>query len=207
MANKRNVGGYVVAGLFTILEVLIIGVGYGVFDWPPAILIPIIGLLTFFGVLIIVNVFSASSDLRKGEVRNAIAASLLAVYFFVVAVALFAPASPVYRVEELGSIQPQEAITPETTETSDTEDALGAEIVEEEAGATSANDIVKGLLDDYTSLIIVVVGFYFGGRSAEEIVKTLRGSRPGTGPSSEPQEPGDETGAGTSSDPKKPTGT
>jgi hypothetical protein len=148
----RLIVGYIVAALFTVLELLIISL------WPTerTLLIPTVGLLTFFGVLIIVNIFSGSHDMRKGEVRNAIAASLLAVYFFLISGAVFAKDSPFHGLAEAQA----------RLATADGEKAA--------ADGTPINDIVKGLLDDYTSLIMVVVGFYFAGRSAEEIVKTWR---------------------------------
>lgn len=192
MTKKLNVIGYVVAGIFTIIELAIIGVGYAVWKWPPAILIPTIGMLTFFGVLIIVNIFSASSDLRKGEIRNAIAASLLAVYFFMIAVTLFAPSSPVFKLQTTSAAsvaQSQEEATPSPTETPETESTGSTPVTENQAQPTSVNDIVKSLLDDYTSLMMIVVGFYFGGRSAEEIVKTLRGGRSNENLPVEPVEP------------------
>ena len=192
MSKKHNITGYIVAGLFTIIELVIIGVGYASWKWPPAILIPTIGLLTFFGVLVIVNIFSASPDLRKGEIRNAIAASLLAVYFFMIAVTLFAPSSPVFKLQPISVSQSQASDVTTPTDTSETGDDQTTQSSEGETQQTTINDIVKGLLDDYTSLMMVVVGFYFGGRSAEEIVKTLRGGKPDENPPVEPDEPGDE---------------
>ena len=195
MSNEREgrIAGYIAAGVLTILVVLVIWVGYKTFGTPPAILIPTVGLLVFFGVLIVVNLFSKSPDLQKGEVRKAVAASLLAVYFFIIAVALFAPASPIYKVPQTNLVQGQAtAIEDQDTEEeaeeessvageaaeadvaeegSEAEEGAAEEGAAEAAGPTTANDIVNGLLNNFTKLIMVVVGFYFGGRSAEEIVK------------------------------------
>ena len=181
--SKKHITGYLVAGVFTIVEIVIIGLGYSLWHWPPAILIPALGILTFFGVMIIVNLFSQSNDLRKGEIRNAIAASLLAVYFFLISVTLFAPSSPLLRFNQPETANapvtitaPTETPNPDATATPEAQVAEENAAAEAEASAsesTSVNDILKGLLTDFTKLIMIVVGFYFGGRSAEEIVKTI----------------------------------
>jgi hypothetical protein len=229
---KKDIVGYSFAILFTILEIVLIYLAYKIWELPPAILIPTVGMLTFFGVLIIVNLFSKNPELQKAEIRTAIAAALLVVYFFLLATTLFAlptnssvkpgsgtdsikvsiptksldksgfrgdsitvsiptkllnPIKPIistesnsgwellaYKIEKKKTIP---SITDSPKE--QTNQNVEPSEIESETESVSANELIKDLLSDYTSLIIVIVAFYFGGRSAEEIVKTLRGATGG----------------------------
>jgi hypothetical protein len=98
---------------------------------PPSVLIMIIGVVTFFGMLAISNYYSEDEQLLKGEMRKAIASSLLMVYFAVVGLVLF-----------------------------------GGERIE--------TDVKFSTLQDFHTLMAVVIGFYFGGRSAEEVIKAWK---------------------------------
>ena len=48
-----------------------------------------VGIVTFFGILMLVNYLSESPALEKGEVRKAIAGSFIAVYFTIVSLFTF----------------------------------------------------------------------------------------------------------------------
>ena len=98
----------------------------------PSVLIMIIGVVTFFGMLAISNFYSGDENLLKGEMRKAIASSLLMVYFAVLGLVLF-----------------------------------GADVLETE--------VKFNTLKDFQTLMAVVIGFYFGGRSVEEVIKVWRG--------------------------------
>ena len=52
---------------------------------------PAIGIITFLGVLMLTNETSGDPNFSKGEVRKAIAASFIAVYFVVVSAIVFSP--------------------------------------------------------------------------------------------------------------------
>jgi hypothetical protein len=172
--NTKTIG-YLVAAAFAIATLWIIKAGYSNWKWPPAILIPTIGLLTFFGVLIVANLFSRSRDLREGEVRTAVAASLLAVYFFLLAVTLFASSSPMFRIQP-GTVTPSsQADADPATRTTGPRDNLRARVSETETLSPANQDLIRELLGSYTSLLMVVIGFYFGGRSVEQVAKTLKG--------------------------------
>ena len=67
------------------LAVLAAGTFFGVILFA----IPLVGIFTFLGVLTLSNEASADADLAKGEVRKAIAASFLAVYFVMVPALVF----------------------------------------------------------------------------------------------------------------------
>lgn len=97
----------------------------------PAVLIMIIGVVTFFGILAISNFYSGDENLLKGEMRKAIASSLLMVYFAVLGMVLF-----------------------------------GGDILD--------SGVKFSILKDFQTLMAVVVGFYFGGRSVEEVIKVWR---------------------------------
>ena len=152
---SRKISGYVVAGIVVVLDLFFMWQFRSEFQsW--VVLIPSIGILTFFGVMMTANLFSKNNDLQKGEMRISIAASLLVVYFLLVSVTLFAgrDVSPLRQFNQENQCSEETQNCPEN--------------------ATTVNDILKGTLDNYTSLIVVVVAFYFGGRSVEEAAKTIK---------------------------------
>lgn len=137
----RSLVWIVLAGLVNIVFV-ILGVNKIISD---AAVIITIGVFSFFSMLALSSYYSDSGNLMKGEMRKAIATSLIMVYFAILAMAVVEPGTSVL--------------------------ALAQSLGEEEAGV--APEVF--LLKDFSTLIAVVVGFYFGGRSAEEIIKTWRG--------------------------------
>ncbi len=52
-----------------------------------------IGVITFFGTLMLANYLSGSADLNKGEIRKAITGSFIAVYFVLVSLLSFSELS------------------------------------------------------------------------------------------------------------------
>ncbi|WP_420630771.1 hypothetical protein [Candidatus Leptofilum sp.] len=120
----------------------------GIFSPPTVVMI--IGIFSFFAMLAISSLFSEKSNLLEGEMRKAIASSMIMVYFAILSLTLIDPdialsANPII--------------------------SFSLENVEEgEVAATSSS-----LLNDFSTLIAVVIGFYFGGRSFEEVVKAWKG--------------------------------
>lgn len=170
--NVNPKWGYIVVSLIVILDFVFIIVGTrnpkSGFYLPPSLLIPLVGLLTFLGMLIALNLFSPEFSLNKGEIRGAIASSLLVVYFFLITVTLFASASPLGKCElTIGST---ETTTPATdlSQSTNPDQPSDAETAQTMGGACTT---VNNLLDGYTKLMIAVVAFYFGGRSVEEAAK------------------------------------
>lgn len=70
-------------------------VGWG---WPISILVPMAGVMSFFGVLLISNIFSKSSNLSNGEMRKAITGGIVVTYIFFIMTILFSSSSPIYRL-------------------------------------------------------------------------------------------------------------
>src|SRR3990172_1439339 len=87
-----------------------------------------VGIITFFGVLTYAHGYSKSPSIDKGEVRVALAASLVIVYMYVMSMVFFS----------------------------------------EELTLDDASANVGQLVESFTTIVIVVVGFYFGGRTFEE---------------------------------------
>ena len=133
------------------------------FKWPPAILIPIIGLLTFFGTLALTNAVSQDPNFQKGEIRKAMAASLLSVYFFTLAVTLYADASPVYRLQG----------EPSTAEETSADTSSDASADANDASDKTPMDLVNTMLDGLNKIMVTVVAFYFGGRAVEETARAV----------------------------------
>lgn len=94
-------------------------VGWG---WPISILVPMAGVMAFFGVLLISNIFSKSSNLSNGEMRKAITGGIVVTYIFFIMTILFSSASPIYRLPA-----PAEAsLVAEATGTPEAEVSLSA---------------------------------------------------------------------------------
>jgi hypothetical protein len=141
---KKSMFWIVLAGLVNIIFVLL-----GTLDViNDAAVIIIVGVFSFFSMLALSSYFSEKESLMQGEVRNAIATSLIMVYFTILAMAVVEPGVNVLAM----SLAPEE-------------ESVSPKIF---------------LLKDFSTLIAVVVGFYFGGRSAEEIMKTWKGKEQGT---------------------------
>ena len=145
--------GYLAAGIVVGLEILAMALLFENENW--VFLIPTIGILTFFGVMIVANLFSNNNDIQKGEMRISIAASLLIVYFLLLSFTLFAK-------EDVSVLQKFNQGNQCSEETQNCPE-----------NATTVNDILNGMLDNYNTLIMTVIAFYFGGRSIEVAAKTI----------------------------------
>ncbi len=89
----------------------------------------LLGIIVLFFTLVGVNVLSKNRDLTTGEVRRAVAISVIAVFFGLIAV--------------------------------------GEDITVKETS------VLRPLLENFWWIVITVIGFYFGGRSAENIVSNV----------------------------------
>ena len=89
--------------------------------------IPAIGIITFFGVLTLSNVLSRSSALEKGEVRKALAVSIIFVYFSLLGI------------------------------------TFSGRLADTEVGTT--------VIGHFTTLVGVIIAFYFGSRAVESWAK------------------------------------
>jgi predicted neutral ceramidase superfamily lipid hydrolase len=136
---KKSMFWIVLAGLVNIIFVLL-GTLRVIND---AAVIIIVGVFSFFSMLALSSYFSEKESLMQGELRKAIATSLIMVYFTILAMAVVEPG---VNVLSLSLAAEDESVSPKIF-----------------------------LLKDFSALIAVVVGFYFGGRSAEEIIKTWKG--------------------------------
>ena len=167
--KKSRNRGYALTFGIAICVVLLALFGHKHCGFTIAAILPALGLSVFFGMLMIVNIFSLDPELQKGEMRKAIAASLLAVYFFIIAVTLFSVDSPII-----------EAPKPAPNETQGSKEVLityHEEIPEAVVESTTINDMKNQLLKDFTKLMMIVIGFYFGGRTTEELFKTWKGKQ------------------------------
>jgi len=174
--EKRNIG-YAVTAFIAIIVVLLALFCSKKFSL--TVLMPAIGLLVFFGMLIIVNLFSPETELKKGEIRKAIAASLLAVYFFIIAISLFSTVSPIYRIPPSNPTEIQDS--KETLSSYDAEEPQPESEGEEAVESTTVNDMRNQLLKDFTKLMMLVVSFYFGGRAAVDGIQAWRKPIEGVG--------------------------
>jgi hypothetical protein len=111
-------------------------------DWPISILVPMAGVMAFFGVLFIANIFSKSSDLSSGEMRKAITGGIVVTYIFFIMTILFSPSSPIYKLSPLpqtdpaddAASAPSETAIPELTATPQSD--AGLYVVRQEITAT-----------------------------------------------------------------------
>lgn len=192
-------------GLIAVLlcgQAALIVVGYKQ-TWPPSILIPTVGVVTFFGVLLAANLFSGDAALRKGEMRKAITASMLVVYFFFVSVILFASASPIYKLNQSGeSTTPQADVTeevfvpeiqgdivpialqteatpePQATETPEPSQVAEPAANDEADVPKTPIDLVYKVISNFTWLMGSVIAFYFGSRTIEDVQAARSGNDP-----------------------------
>ena len=179
--------GYVSTIVITVADGVMIAFGYravadGGWGWPPAILVPAVGIVTLLGVLAISSFFQGDKDLRNGQIRAAIAASMLAVYFFVLALVMFTDSSdkllPVQNTKDpaVASASGTEQVSEEnTSETSSAE------------STTPQKSGVASVMDSFTDLVKVVLLGYFTVRGATEVtgritdaVSTAKAAQAGT---------------------------
>lgn len=88
-----------------------------------------VGIITFFGILMLVNYLSSSPALDKGEMRKAIAGSFIAVYFVLVSLLTFTG---------FGHSNP---------------------------------DLTGTIIGHFTSLVKIIIIFYFGSSMVREYLK------------------------------------
>lgn len=169
--------------------------------WPISILVPMTGIVTFLGVLFIANLYSKTPDLSNGEMRKAITAGILATYIFFIITILFSNASPIYRLQTVTEAETataeaspqsnnglylvkslQETPPPPTEEAAQDEpsDPINATEVPAITGANSTEDEIDSPLElaanitkAFTSLVGIVIGFYFGSRSFDTYSEKL----------------------------------
>ena len=163
--------GYVTTVVITAVNGIMIAFGYravkdGGWGWPPAILVPAVGIVTLLGVLAISNFFQGNKDLRNGQIRAAIAASKLAVYFFVLALVMFTDAS--------------DKLSPEKTVQAPAAQANGGDATgdaNETASSTEAaapqKTGVANVMESFTDLVKVVLLGYFAVRGVTEVTDTI----------------------------------
>ena len=110
-----------------------------------------VGIITFFGTLVLANYVSSDShDLDKGEIRRALTASLIVVYFTLLAL-----------------------VTCTTCGIQDSEFA-------------------KKILENFTYVIVILIIFYFGSRTLEQIIEKKHGKTKPKGSTSEGNKPEDQ---------------
>lgn len=191
-------------------------VGWG---WPISILVPMAGVMAFFGVLFISNIFSKNSNLSSGEMRKAITGGIVVTYIFFIMTILFSSASPIYRLtpppeedstnEAIPALEvtatpqsgaslymarqeitptadsiivvtdtpiPTPAITvtamPTESEMVPTEPAADAGDTTFEAAAIETPiQLAASVIKAFTTLVGVVIGFYFSTRSIDNYNK------------------------------------
>ena len=90
------------------------------------------GLVTFFGMVVLVNYMSGTAPLNTGEVRKALTVSFVAVYFAMMPLLAF------------GGVQyiPGQPVTI--------------------------------LIQSFTAIMAIIIGFYFGTRAIEKYVKAKK---------------------------------
>ncbi len=104
-------------------------ISVGIFVNNVTLLIAGVGLVTFFGMLIISSYHAIHQPDSKGIMRKAIAGSLVAVYIVILALSLSG------RLEDV------------------------------------QNQMVMTLIENFTWIIIAIVGFYFGTKGVTEFLK------------------------------------
>ncbi len=104
-------------------------ISVGIFVNSAALLIAGVGLVTFFGMLIISSHYEIHQPDSKGTMRKAIAGSLIAVYVVILALSLSG------RLED------------------------------------AQNQMVMNLIENFTWIIIAIIGFYFGTKGVTEFLK------------------------------------
>ena len=85
MAKRVNFPKAVIIGVIIILSNIVILYIGTIHIVPLMWSIGSIGIITFFGTLILVNILSRTRNLDKGEIRISMASSIMLVYFIIVA--------------------------------------------------------------------------------------------------------------------------
>jgi len=183
------VGSIAILGLL-VFEYIFISNGFGNWRWPISILVPMSGVMAFFGVLFISNVYSKNPDLSNGEMRKAITAGVVVTYLFFIVTILFSSASPIYRLstptEEPAVTEAspdadsssslflvRQDATPEPTEepgTGTDDEAVQPETDAQDTQETTIDtplQLAASITNAFTTLVAVVVGFYFTTRTVD----------------------------------------
>lgn len=176
-----------------VFEYVFISKGFRDWDWPISILVPMSGVMAFFGVLFISNVYSSNPDLSNGEMRKAITAGVVVTYLFFIVTILFSSASPIYRLsapaEEAQATETstntqnsarlfviRQDATPEPTDETEpvpTEPVgeTGETPATQETTINTPLQLAASITNAFTSLVAIVVGFYFTTRSVDNYNK------------------------------------
>ena len=128
--KQRKTGASVIAAFIVILDILALTLGLIIATAPVALSLGCVGVITFVGMLTLSNYLSHDPALSKGEMRKAIAASLILVYLNFLAFVVF------------GKVTASEA------------------------------ELAKTIVGHFTTVVGIVIVFYFGSRSVEEYLKT-----------------------------------
>jgi cation transport ATPase len=122
--------------LLIILDLVIIPLVIFVMGFPIYWFFISLGLVTFFGMVVVVNYMSGTAPLNTGEVRKALTVAFIAVYFAMMPLMVF------------GGVQylPGQPVTI--------------------------------LVESFTALMAIIIGFYFGTRAIEKYVKAKKNSKP-----------------------------
>ncbi|NOH02293.1 MAG: hypothetical protein HND47_10225 [Chloroflexi bacterium] len=215
-AGFRPIAGSVLIVLLMVFEYMFISIGFKQpnpndptpngwgWGWPISILVPMAGVMAFFGVMLISNVFSKNPDLSHGEMRKAITAGIVVTYIFFIMTTLFSGSSPVYKLVAPATPAPTEEASPspqgdaglyavaylQETPPPPTEEAGGepteepTEAADDSAGSTADDaaqpaaedsidtplELAASIVNAFTTLVGVVVGFYFTSRSFDSYV-------------------------------------
>jgi hypothetical protein len=81
ITTKKKRNGYVIASVIALLDVLVLILGLRFEFFHITWSIGSVGVITFFGTLMLINQLSESQNVDKGEMRKAMAASFIIVYF------------------------------------------------------------------------------------------------------------------------------
>ena len=135
---------------------------------PPAIMVPAVGIITLLGVLSISNFFQGNSDMRNGQIRAAIAASVLAVYFFVISLVMFTGAS-----DKLNYIPPKESAPAATNNDAQPAEGEGNTSASTSSTTTRQKSGMADVMDSFTDLVKVVILGYFAVRGVNEVTNSV----------------------------------
>lgn len=118
--------------LLIIIDLVIIPLIIYLMGFPVYWLFVSMGLVTFFGMVVLVNYMSGTAPLNTGEVRKALTVSFVAVYFAMMPLLAF------------GGVQyiPGQPVTI--------------------------------LIQSFTAIMAIIIGFYFGTRAIEKYVKAKK---------------------------------
>lgn len=96
-----------------------------------------LGLVTFFGMVVVVNYMSGTAPLNTGEVRKALTVAFITVYFAMMPLIIFG----------------------------------GAKYLPGQS--------INSLVETFTALLAIIIGFYFGTRAIEKYVKAKNNTKSG----------------------------